>query len=387
MSTSDISANLYGIIEVSAFLSIHQFLREKISRKASITMNRFIQFIKRENCLLLSALLLSFSSWGEAESIVLKDGKSLDSQDFNKMGDYATLQYGMVTTHYGPTLVEKVVLDKQVAKPIFLDPFLSSPVEASILPEHEVIRACIATHQKIQEARTLKDLKPLISNSAYQILQAKIKSGAQEINVVQLLKEFIPNSVAVTDTEFKGEKVKMAVIGKTAKKTYAGIIEMVREEATWKLDNEVWFGEDNKKPLVKYSVKPTNYINITEMYNADNLGEWYDPYFAKRKNPLHLRKAALTMPKESFFLFFFIDNNSKKLNTNPRDTTSIEELPQLHIAWSGNFKTLEQQRLQSRYPIDISVAQEKDGFLPGTMNLRLPKAKPKQFYVGVLMSF
>ncbi len=344
-------------------------------------------FIKKENCLLLTALLLSFSSWGEAENIVLKDGKLLDTQEFTKTGDYATLEYGMVTTHYSRTPIDKIVLDKQVPKATFLDPFLASPVEASIPPKNEVIQTCIATHNKIQQARSFNDLKPLISYEAYQILQAKIKSGAQEINVVQLLKKFIPDSVTINDTEFKGDKVKLAVTGKKGNKTYSGIIEMVRQEATWKLDNEVWFGEDQQKPSVKYSVKPTNYTNITEMYNAEDLSQWYDPYAAARKNPLHLRKAALTMPKESFFLFFFIDTDSKKMKSTIQNTAKVEELPQLHVAWSGNFKTLEQQRLQSRYPFDISVAQEKDGYLPGTMNLRLPRAKPKQFYVGVLMSF
>lgn len=341
--------------------------------------------IRREKCLVITAILLSFSSWGRADSLILKEGSKLDTQEVDTSKEIYTLQYSLLTIHYTSQKVDQIALDKPEPKKELFDPFLSSVVEASIPPKNEVIRAALTAHKTFKNASNLKELKPVLASSAYQNLKEKIKTGSQEVTVIELLQGFLPETITVTDVHFDNERVKVAVTGQTRNKNFAGIIEMVKEDASWKLDNETWYADDSKSASVKNSVKMVDFSKISNNYMPQNLPDWYDPYYPTRANPLRLEKANLHMPKDSFFLFYFLNQ--------PKKSDLLEEITddqmKLHLIWSASFKSLEQQRLPGRYPLDldVTIAQERDGYMPGKVNLRLPKSRPKEFYVGMLYSF
>lgn len=339
--------------------------------------------IRKEKCLLITAILISFSSWGRADSVVLKDGRNFNAQEIDSSTDTYTLQYSLVTVHYSRHPVTQIALDKPAPKKDLPDIFMSSVVEASISPKNEVIRSALAAHNTIKQASSLKELETVLGPVAFQDLKTRISAGAPEITTIELLQNFIPNTVEVTDIHFENEVARVAVTGENRNRHYAGIIEMVREGGVWKLENETWYSDDGTKNSVKHSIKYADLTRSSKSDLSERSPSWHDPYFPDRANPLGLEKANMHMPKDSFFLFYFLNGKTKKQTARFKH---IEE-PDVHLIWSASFKTLEQQNLPGRYPLDMTIAQERDGYMPNKVNLRLPKSKPNKFFVGVLYSF
>lgn len=344
---------------------------------------------RKKECLLLTLILISSASKAMADTVILKNGRALKPEEINDAEEYFPVEYGFVTAHYGNTPVERIVLDQPPPKKESLaDFFFVKTAEADPSHEHDIIQSCLLAHHTIRHALHLKELKPVLSNVQYQALEDKIKAGAQEIIVLELLRNFVPQHLAVSEVRLENGKAKVVAVGKDNHETLQGLLTVVQEEGIWKLADETWLGPPLKRKSLNFETLPT-VSKIKTIQRVAVASEWTPPEYTLSTNRLSLKKARLTMPKSSFFLFFFVEHNSKpKIKLKPETPPGPADAPDLHLVWTSSRRIISEQRFyKNQYPLDVSIAHEKEGYLPERLNLRLPKAKPNQIYVGVLVSF
>jgi hypothetical protein len=74
--------------------------------------------------------------------------------------------------------------------------------------------------------------------------------------------------------------------------------------------------------------------------------------------------------------------NKKNKNAQPAERSRI------HVMWPGSRKRMKDQILiEKEYPVDVSVANYRDGYAPREWNIALPSKKPKEVTVSLLWSF
>ena len=62
--------------------------------------------------------------------------------------------------------------------------------------------------------------------------------------------------------------------------------------------------------------------------------------------------------------------------------------PHLHVLWTGPRQMFpEQTTINNEYPVDVSVADDDEGYMSGELNLRLPKKRPNEITASWLWNF
>ena len=123
--------------------------------------------------------------------------------------------------------------------------------------------------------------------------------------------------------------------------------------------------------------------------NSSDFIRWVDQAGQPRSS-LPLAYGKIQTPKRSFCFFFFLDpDKSKKKTANEYGRMiEVEPSPDVHVVWPSGFrhdpKVYESDNDEG---FDVSVAADKDGYYPNKMNLRMPKGKPREIYIGFLMNF
>jgi hypothetical protein len=104
------------------------------------------------------------------------------------------------------------------------------------------------------------------------------------------------------------------------------------------------------------------------------------PEYTIDRNWLGLTQILEDKKKRAIRLIFCM--NKRKKNVQPAQRTRI------HVLWPGSRKRMRDQILvEKEYPVDISVANYRDGYAPREWNIALPSKKPKEVTVSLLWSF
>lgn len=111
--------------------------------------------------------------------------------------------------------------------------------------------------------------------------------------------------------------------------------------------------------------------------------------YAGQNEPVAYKKIALvkvnnTRKKQAFMFIFFM--NKPKPEAEQQKINPARKY--MHIMWTGTKKLMPAQKnYENKYPIDVSIDNYSDGFVPGRWNLALPDKKPREVSVSFLWAF
>jgi len=105
----------------------------------------------------------------------------------------------------------------------------------------------------------------------------------------------------------------------------------------------------------------------------------------KAVKKIALVKVNNTRQKQAFMFVFLMNKPSQEVA--PVQKVSAQR-KHMHIMWTGSKRLMpEQKNIENKYPVDISIDNYSDGFMPGEWNLALPDKKPKEVSVSFLWAF
>jgi hypothetical protein len=156
--------------------------------------------------------------------------------------------------------------------------------------------------------------------------------------------------------------------------------------------NPIQLNNESVKLRPKESVRKLPYdwtksdLNTKSMLDELSLNRNYSgflsdvsPEYIVDRNWLGLTKIVGDRNKRSIMVVFCM--NKKKKETQP-------QRPRIHILWTGSKKRMTDQMLIEReYPVDVSIANYRDGYAPREWNIVLPNKKPREVRVSLLWSF
>lgn len=205
--------------------------------------------------------------------------------------------------------------------------------------------------------------------------------------VLQLLRTSIPEEIEIIQTKIKGDLAWVVARGKMHGQLFWGILSLTRENGDWKLAEETWYGNNQYQPImVKNMTKASDFLKqINEKPGSDFIS-WVDKA-GQPRSTLPLENGRIKTPKRSFCFFFFYDPEKTK-KVSSETPLAIAPSPDMHIVWpTGLRHDPKVYQGDNADGFDVSIAADKDGYYPNKMNLRMPKGKPKEIYVGVLVAF
>jgi hypothetical protein len=299
------------------------------------------------------------------------------------------MTYGPIQVHYGSQSLKWIALNEPAQKSLFESLLAVGVAEAEEPGDQAVALAYLEAVKVIRHARRFAAIRPVVSLAFYQALQQRIDEGVYELMVLEMLRGLMPAEVSVYSIQVKEEHAKILVSGKGQKLDMLGIVEMSWEDGQWRLDRETWIGNDQ---MAWKDVNPGDLLTLSTdqpLTRPSGVYQWRLEDYGFDDNPLGLETTGFTMPKDSFSFLFFVERQAalrEKLRSWKSEVP--EQSPRLHLIWTSSRHIVSGQKvLTDGAPINVSIAHEQEGYMPGTFNLRLPKRQPKQFYVGMMYKF
>lgn len=325
-----------------------------------------------------------------ADEVLYQDGAKLDLNS-DPTPQTASIQSGSVSLNFSDQSIQSIALANY---PTDVKPSLFVGVaEASAVPPDTLMRDFLNAQRKIQQAKSLKDLDESATASYIKPLQDKVAAGANERIVLSMLQTIRPENVQIKDTRSQKDQGKITLAGDSAFGKVQGVVYMVRENNTWKIDRENWFSDQKSKIASEKDLLST--MNIPEpLDNPIQYASYSDlesPDYHFNRNVLNLRTAHPNIRKRSFMFIFYVEKKDhlKEHLADPDDKGVFAKRPApLHVLWTGPRSMVpEQTVVKYDYPINFSLADDNDGFMPGGMNLQLPKKRPNGVSMSVMMTF
>ncbi len=341
--------------------------------------------------LLLLISLLSANPRASADTLEFANGQSMQTEQINPQETANNFQYGIVKVNYTSTAVTNLKLGEKEEYKILSDSIFVTEAHAATTPvDQNIFTAGQRAHDALRSAIRFKDVEPFISKDAYQaLLTQKRNSNGKELMILQLLKNSIPSSVEIIQTQVKGDLAWAVARGKMNGQSFWGILALSNEEGNWKLIEETWYGNQTKPVSIKTSRTADEFLKEVNNQPGGDFIRWVDKA-GQPKSSLPLEYGTISTPKRSFCFFFFLDPDKSKKKTADENgrMVEVEPSPDVHVVWPTGFrhdpKVYEGNNSEG---FDVSVAADKDGYYPNKMNLRMPKGKPREIYVGFLMNF
>ena len=129
---------------------------------------------------------------------------------------------------------------------------------------------------------------------------------------------------------------------------------------------------------------PSIYNYSSKPPSADLLST-VSPDYKVNKNFLALKRVSYTKHRETFTFVFFM--NTDKIQ--PKNvSTAVPQRSRMHLLWTGPNKMMPKQKVfDDQYPVDVSIANDDDGYAEGEWNLVLPNKKPHEVIISLLWAF
>ena len=239
----------------------------------------------------------------------------------------------------------------------------------------------------INGAGHLNDLRPVLTETNFQALQTKVNKGISQYSVLAMLQAMRPQSVRILDFHVEGDKADIAVAGGSSLGAMQGLIRLVKANNAWLIESEEWHtGDKNKKePIVSALSNTTSGGNDMHTAFAGFMSRISPDYTIKR-NFLTLSKVSNSKHKKSIMFVFLMNGDKRGPKTS--ETPAGKKHHRMHILWPGSKKApIEQQVVDNKYPLDVSIANAEDGYAEHEWNLVLPNRKPREVSVSLLWSF
>lgn len=342
--------------------------------------------------LFLLMTLLSANPKAFADTLEFANGKSMQTEQINPQETANNFQFGMVKINYTSAAVTSLKLGEKEGYKILPDSIFVTEAHAAATPlDQSVFNAGQRAHEALRSAIRFKDVEQYISKNAYQeLLTQKHNSNGKELMILQLLKASLPSHIEIIQTQMKGDLAWVVARGKMNGQDFWGILSLVKEEGNWKLVEETWYGNQSKPVIITASRTANDFLKDVNMTSSDSdFIRWVDKA-GQPKSSLPLEYGRINTPKKSFCFFFFLDpgKNKKKITNDTEIAAAETPSPDMHVVWPTGFRhDPKVYQGDNADGFDVSVAADKDGYYPNKMNLRMPRGKPREIYIGFLMSF
>ncbi len=340
--------------------------------------------------LLVLVSLLSANPRAWADTLEFANGQTMETQQINPQETAKNFQYGLVKVNYTSAKVTNLKMTNKENYKILIDGLFVTEAHALSSPvDQNIFTAGQRAHQALGNALRFEDVKPFLSKEAYQSLVNKRNDGSKELLILQILRTTVPEDIEIIQTEINQDLAQAIARGKINGKDFWGTLSLVREDGQWKLAQETWYGHENIPIIVKNMRSAQEFLDNINVSSDTNFVNWVDSA-GRSKSTLPLERGKIRTPKDSFCFFFFLNHkrHAKKDQNDATPLLSAIPSPDMHVVWPSNLrhdpKVYEGHNADG---FDVSVAADKDGYYPNKMNLRMPSRKPREIYVGFLMSF
>jgi len=171
--------------------------------------------------------------------------------------DALEVRYGFSSLKFNDGPAEVVKIDHRI-QPKGGNLFsLEKTAEASVLPNDLTIKDLEAICNSINEANELNDLRLAVSQNYVRLLDDKVKSGVSQYVVLAMVQATRPYNIHVLDFKVEDDKVTLAVRGWSYFGLVEGLIDLIKNDGLWKIDQEKWFaGKKNAKDYIAASLNP-----------------------------------------------------------------------------------------------------------------------------------
>ncbi len=316
-------------------------------------------------------------------------------QNGNKLGlnphdptQTTTLETGAVSLNFSNEPIQQIALADYPKDDTMKPSFFVGVAEASVIPTDSIMIDFKRAQERIQRARSLRDMEDVTTANYIQPLKDKVGVGVNELMVVSMLQNLRPDNVNIQDVRGQKDHSKLAVTGNSSYGKVHGVVEMVQDPNGWKIERETWFSDQKKQVAVEKNLLTTMNVppKLEDPMVNSSLAFVENPDVKFNRNTLNLQMAHPNISKKNFTFIYYIQ---KKDRMKEHLTGTKEELAApVHILWTGPRSMVPQQTVvKNEYPINYSIADDNDGYMPGAMNLHLPKRKPNGVVVSAMFTF
>jgi hypothetical protein len=321
-----------------------------------------------------------------ADDILLSDQAKI-AVDFINPTQTTTIQSGPVSLNFSDASVQSISLENY---PSDTNPSLFVGVaEASVSSMDKIMKDYLKAQEKIQQAKSFNDLEDVTTAQFIQTLKDKISSDGNETMVLKMTQSLRPDHIKIIDVREQKDHGKLAVTGRSFFGEVQGVVYMTQDSKGWKVDREMWFCGDKAQLIQqKYPLSILSQPTPVGVPVQDQALAILDtPDYTFDKNRLHLRHAHPNIRKRSFMFIFYMDKKDPVKEVAGLSESKAAKSP-MHVLWPGpNDMVPEQTVHKYDYPVDFSIADDKDGYMPSNLNLMLPRKKPNGITVSAMWTF
>lgn len=244
----------------------------------------------------------------------------------------------------------------------------------------------------IQGARQLKDLKNSLAPGYFQKLQAQVESGVSQYVVLANMQILRPQKIHIRDFNIENSRAEFLVSGHSLFGPVQGLVQLVKIEGDWKIDQESWYagGKDDKRPI-GVALKPLEELKYYGDVPSGLFAE-VSPDYEVPRNFLSLAKVPYSKDKEAVSFVFLMNEDTmaqeEQVHSEEGGTLKNSHRQSMHVVWTWTKRFMvEQKRIANQYPVDVSIANDEDGYAPRQWNLVLPEKKPREAVISLLWAF
>lgn len=305
------------------------------------------------------------------------------------------LRYGFSRVEFVSSGRE-VKIDHQAAAGSSGNFFMIKTAEASSQDSDINISDFQKVLNSVNEVGSLNGLQPFLSQGYFKLLQDKVAAGASQYTVLAMMQVMRPSDIYILDYQVTNETAEVAVKGRSHFGPMQGLIHLVKQDGAWKIDRENWYASDTR--LREPAIVTISRLSMIDKYigpRSTGIIAQISPDSRLNMNYLSLTKVPYHKSGRAFTFVFLM----KKDKINPHASKDVyEKVPNgphkfiprthMHILWTGSKKLMREQRvMDTKYPLDVTVANYDDGYSQGQWNLILPNKKPREVVVSWLWNF
>jgi hypothetical protein len=325
-----------------------------------------------------------------ADSLIFENGKSTDLINPQSIEDkpQAELEFGLTSLSFYNDKIQQIALEKNVGGkdfPLTLVGVAEAANESAVFLKE----AFYKIHQTIQQASSLKDLEPVVTPGYLNVIRNKAQSVSQEAFVLKMIQGLRPEKAQVIETRLNEDHATITSVGKSQFGKVYGKMELVQEKTGWKLEREKWYLAD-KTDFDKGKPIATAALNLDPQQTENVLGRRniLGSNYKFHRATMVLQRANPTVRKNAFAFTFLMNDENKKLKKDS-DSDLASQRTQVHILFPDLNKIVPDNTvlINRDTPVNVSVANDDDGYAPGELNLRLPKKRPNSVTASMMWAF
>lgn len=308
----------------------------------------------------------------------------------------AEVRYGFSNLRFNNGPAEIVKIDHQARFKNGNLFSLEKSAEASGLPAGMTVKDFEDICNAVNGASQLDDLKSVLSQNYFQLLDDKRKAGTSQYVVLAMVQAMRPYNISIMDFNIADDQGSLAVRGRSYFGSISGLMTLVKQEGVWKIDHENWYA--GGKDSIDYIAASLNPLAAKKKYvsvHSRSLMSQLSPDTRPNYNRLALSRAPYHKNGRSINFVFMLKKANTQADRSPDiynrgSAGQVKGQPRapMHVMWTGSKRLMPEQKVVDyQSPVDFSIANYDDGYAPGQWNFIMPTKKPREITVSMLWNF